>query len=907
MAMNIRRNPLAALLDYAANRGDEASSIGSVMSQLASPILKSQGVQPEAAVQRGPVPQPTLANVDTTTIKDPLFGRMVQQESGGRSGLVSPKGAAGLAQVLPSTAMDPGYGVPTIFEMADAAGVPYADKSEASAKNLLLTNDALNLQFGQAYKDAMAGRYGGDPAKTAAAYNAGPGAVDAYNGVPPYPETQGYVANVVPGYNTSISTMSAPQTGGGMPQTVEGILSTLYPDGSADEKTARRKDILMGLSQGLSALSQGRPVDLSNIAANADQRRRQYVLDTREKEKAKAAASLVYSQTGDANMAAGIASGAINYSDVLNERQMKRAEQAAQDARLKDAATTDALTSAMKAANMPQETIDLVKKGGVDALNAYQKIQADQSLLEQEAQTKDKQAQNVADAQYILSTAAQGSPQARAAERVIALGGAEDYYTLIKDRAPPAGAATPDQIEYADVLVAGGKYPDRATALQALLAKGGDGGGTANMEDAQALVAAGTINQATGKPYTLAEALGSTILTPPAPPNMQYALGPNGQVVLVPAVAGGTPEAAVGAPTPTVGNAFSSTYGSVSDAAKATLLPGDVAQQAATLADTIAGTAATTQETALQAEAAPTALELKKTELAASKQKLEQAVAQAPSESAKLSAEAALAALKVQEAQLNIDSITASAPTDAEKAKVDLAKARADLAAAMLENQKKSRELADVETGKAASLAASLARADTGASVTTSTVSDILKATADWEAGMLGGIQRAGAALIPGSDTYNVESVLIPQLDANSIISNITAMKAASPSGATGFGATTAPELDALRDLLGKLDIRGDPSLLRQNVRVLNNYVLDSAYGTVEQIRANDKLTDAEKEFYGQRYDVKSGEIKYLGVTPIDEGVITMWDNPAPELDPSTLTPEEQALFDSINAPAGGN
>ena len=345
MAMNTRRskNPLAALLDYATARGDEASSIGSVMTQLASPILKGQGVQVDDAVQRGPVPQPTLVDVNPATIKDPMFGRMVQQESGGQSGLVSPKGAAGLAQVLPSTAMDPGYGVPTIFDMADAAGVSYPDKSEASAKALLLNNDALNLQMGQAYKDAMSAEFGGDPAKTAAAYNAGPGAVNAYGGVPPYPETQGYVANVVPGYNIGMGSMSAPDAASALPQTVEGILSSLYPDSTEAEKAAHRKDIWRGLSQGLSALSQGGQVDLSNIATNADTRRRQNVLDMRERERARAGAALIYSQTGDADMAGAVAGGLMSLNDVFSERERKRLAEQADAQRLKTEQANDAL------------------------------------------------------------------------------------------------------------------------------------------------------------------------------------------------------------------------------------------------------------------------------------------------------------------------------------------------------------------------------------------------------------------------------------------------------------------------------------------------------------------------------------------------------------------------------------
>ena len=43
----------------------------------------------------------------------------------------------------------------------------------------------------------MLQHFQGDPAKAVAAYNAGPGAVEAYGGVPPYGETQEYVKRVL--------------------------------------------------------------------------------------------------------------------------------------------------------------------------------------------------------------------------------------------------------------------------------------------------------------------------------------------------------------------------------------------------------------------------------------------------------------------------------------------------------------------------------------------------------------------------------------------------------------------------------------------------------------------------------------------------------------------------------------
>lgn len=76
-------------------------------------------------------------------------------ESGGNPNAVSPKGARGLMQVMPSTARDPGFG------LRPSNGTPEDD-----------------VRLGREYRATMQRRYGGDPAKMWAAYNAGPSRVD---------------------------------------------------------------------------------------------------------------------------------------------------------------------------------------------------------------------------------------------------------------------------------------------------------------------------------------------------------------------------------------------------------------------------------------------------------------------------------------------------------------------------------------------------------------------------------------------------------------------------------------------------------------------------------------------------------------------------------------------------------
>jgi soluble lytic murein transglycosylase-like protein len=101
----------------------------------------------------------------------PAFVRaVVVAESGYRADAVSPKGAIGLMQLMPATARELGAD-PKIPEQNVDAGTRYL-------RDLLLKYD------NHAYH-------------ALAAYNAGPGAVEKYHGVPPYRETQNYILNVL--------------------------------------------------------------------------------------------------------------------------------------------------------------------------------------------------------------------------------------------------------------------------------------------------------------------------------------------------------------------------------------------------------------------------------------------------------------------------------------------------------------------------------------------------------------------------------------------------------------------------------------------------------------------------------------------------------------------------------------
>jgi len=99
-----------------------------------------------------------------------LVHSVIQVESNYNPNAVSPKGAQGLMQLIPSTARR--FGVSNVFDPAD------------------------NIQGGARYLKYLLGLYQGDEKLALAAYNAGEAAVSRYGGVPPFPETQDYVAEV---------------------------------------------------------------------------------------------------------------------------------------------------------------------------------------------------------------------------------------------------------------------------------------------------------------------------------------------------------------------------------------------------------------------------------------------------------------------------------------------------------------------------------------------------------------------------------------------------------------------------------------------------------------------------------------------------------------------------------------
>ena len=146
--------------DYVAPPVVATAAVESATTPAGKPKLSIQEMVTRAAIQHGLPPE--------------IVHSVAKAESAYQMGAVSNKGAIGVMQLMPGT-----------------AAALHADPSDPEQ----------NIEAGTRYLRDLLLKYDGDSVKALAAYNAGPGAVDRYKGVPPYRETITYVDRVLRNYS----------------------------------------------------------------------------------------------------------------------------------------------------------------------------------------------------------------------------------------------------------------------------------------------------------------------------------------------------------------------------------------------------------------------------------------------------------------------------------------------------------------------------------------------------------------------------------------------------------------------------------------------------------------------------------------------------------------------------------
>lgn len=204
-------------------------------------------------------------------IRPGLLEGLVAQESAWNPGAVSGSGAIGPTQLMPATARELGVD-------------PY--------------DAAQNVEGGAKYLKQQLDRFGGDERLALAAYNAGPGAVQKYGGIPPFAQTQNYVPSV-------LGKAARYGNGGPAPTTATATLPAAAPQ-------ARTEDPLGRLMRGLvgDAL---RPVSFEQPSTPS----------ARQPSRSEAANNVRGFRLSDALLSSGFSSAPFEQSDLFGNRRSR--------------------------------------------------------------------------------------------------------------------------------------------------------------------------------------------------------------------------------------------------------------------------------------------------------------------------------------------------------------------------------------------------------------------------------------------------------------------------------------------------------------------------------------------------------------------------------------------------------
>jgi hypothetical protein len=450
------------------------------------------------------------------------------------------------------------------------------------------------------------------------------------------------------------------------------------------------------------------------------------------------------------------------------------------------------------------------------------------------------------------------------------------------------------QQEIARLVTGGLPLKDAVDAAAKLLPQAG-GKEFADIARAQAIVDAGVPNPANnGQPFaTVGEVLGFEMMQKQATgagPQATVTYNPDGSMTITPpalAPAGVAPAqaavttaapAAVGAPTGVAG-AFNQQFGGMgtgiptgAPAVAAQALPLDVAQGVADLENTLAQAALRAQE-------------------------LDEAIASAPDNATKLRLEGERIAAQTELDQLSLQQQIAAEPDVARKRQLEI-----ELTELQIQNE------ADKAAATEAKADLRKQQREIRSNDTMRLLSDVYDRSLGFMSGPIPGFARGLIAEYFGASEAGQAKGQLEGVQVGIFTDQLSGMRESSQTGAA-VGNVTDSERQAFASALGKLDVGGDPELLRQNLRAVANASLNLMHGTPDKLRAaveRGELDAETAERYGARYDIDGtadtgmvgelGPVVPLGIAAVDENVLSLEQAPIAELvAPDSPDPEYEA------------
>jgi soluble lytic murein transglycosylase-like protein len=199
--MNEDKDPIGSLLKDMARDGKISPEAAGMEGEMVMPAMSMEQepeqesmampampMEQEAPPEQTPEPEaptvkpefmefyPVIAK--SKALDTNIFDSVQHIESRDEWDAKSESGAIGWMQIKPTVAMDPGYGVSNIFDMAENMGVSIDDiPKNATGAEELLYNPEVNRAFGEAYLEAMYDRFDNNVANSLIAYKEGPGYV----------------------------------------------------------------------------------------------------------------------------------------------------------------------------------------------------------------------------------------------------------------------------------------------------------------------------------------------------------------------------------------------------------------------------------------------------------------------------------------------------------------------------------------------------------------------------------------------------------------------------------------------------------------------------------------------------------------------------------------------------------